>query len=160
MMFYGDFWPNEDVQAFLAYFEKDLTMWPLEPMESEKCQQFHNFLHSGWDAEEWYEEFENLAPEVLTSWATLHKHFCVKWLDASPNILLEIPEIRAPSTCIATITPKAIGRKDAPQLLPPPTVNLQPLNYTPIICKPNSITPNLTQTTYQQNEAWDSRDDH
>ena len=25
-------------------------------------------------------------------------------------------------------------------------MNLQPLNYTPIICKPDSITPNLTQT--------------
>ena len=115
-------------------------------MESEKCQQFHNFLRSGWDAEEWYKEFENSVPEVLTLWATLHKHFCVKWLDASPNILLKIPEIHAPSTCIATITPKAIGHEDAPQLLLPPTVNLQPLNYTPIICKPNSIMPNLTQT--------------
>ena len=106
------------MQAFLGYFEKDLIMWPLEPMESEKCQQFHNFLCPGWDTEEWYKEFENSVLEVLTMWATLHKHFCVKWLNASPNILLEIPEIHTPTTCIATIMPKAIGHKDTPQLLP------------------------------------------
>ena len=78
MMFYSNFRFDEDAQAFLAYFEKDLTTWLLGPMESKKYKQFHNFLHLGWDAEEWYEEFENSAPEVLTSWETLCKHFHVK----------------------------------------------------------------------------------
>ena len=57
-MFYSDFQFDEDEQAFLAYFEKDLTTWLLEPTESEKCEQFHNFLCLGWDAEQWYGEFE------------------------------------------------------------------------------------------------------
>ena len=85
-MFYGDFWCNEDPQTFL-------TSLP-ELTEAEKCYRFYLHCHSGWDAEEWYEEFENSSPEILTSWATLGKHFRIKWLNANPNILLGTPETK------------------------------------------------------------------
>ena len=143
-MFYNNFQPNEDRRAFLTYFETDLTMWPLEPMESKKCQQFHNFLHLGWDAEDWYEEFENLALEVLTSWESLCKHFCVKWLGANLKILLEILEIHAPTTCTAMMMPIAIGYEDTPQHFLSPTTSSQPSNDAPTIPKLNPILPKPT----------------
>ena len=87
-MFYGDFRPNEDPQNFLTHFETFLATIP-ELTESEKCDRFYLHCHSGWDAEEWYEIFENSSPEIIASWSTLRKHFHVKWLDANPNILLE-----------------------------------------------------------------------
>jgi len=87
-MFYGDFQDGEDAQTFLTHFEAFLTTLPTLT-ESEKCQRLYLHCHSGWDAEDWYEEFENSAPEILTSWVTLRKHFCVKWLGASPSTLLE-----------------------------------------------------------------------
>src|SRR6202047_4685827 len=102
LMFYGDFRNGEDAQTFLAHFEAFLTTLPA-PTESEKCYRFYLHCHSGWDSEEWYKEFENSSPEVLTSWTTLRKHFHIKWLDANPNILLEIPETKD-STIRATST--------------------------------------------------------
>src|ERR1700736_3278253 len=102
LMFYGDFRPNKDPQNFLTHFETFLATIP-ELTESEKCDRFYLHCHSGWDAEEWYEEFENSSPEVLTSWTTLCKRFRIKWLDANPNILLEIPETKD-STIRATST--------------------------------------------------------
>ena len=87
-MFYGYFRPNEDPQNFLTHFETFLATIP-ELTESEKCDRFYLHCHSGWDAEEWYENFENSSPEIIASWSTLRKHFHVKWLDANPNILLE-----------------------------------------------------------------------
>jgi len=87
-MFHGDFRDGEDAQTFLTHFEAFLTTLPTLT-ESEKCQRLYLHCHSGWDAEDWYEEFENSAPEILTSWVTLCKHFCVKWLGASLSTLLE-----------------------------------------------------------------------
>ena len=50
-----------------------------------------NYLYTNSQAEEWYEELKDLASEALKSWATLCKHFRVKWLGANPNILLKVP---------------------------------------------------------------------
>ena len=73
-----------------------------------------------------------------------NKHFCIKWLGAHLKILLEGPP---PSIYTATMTPTAIGCEDVSQPLLPLTIHLQPLNYAPIVPKPDPITPNSTQTT-------------
>ena len=58
----------------------------------------------GWDAEEWYEDFENSSPEVISSWSTLRKHFRIKWLGANPNVLLGITETKPATIGAATTT--------------------------------------------------------
>ena len=75
-------------------------------MEAEKCQTLSIHLYMNLHNDNWYNEFENLAPKVLTSWATLHKHFRVKWLGANPNILLEIPKNKPLAVSTATMTPR------------------------------------------------------
>ena len=40
------------------------------------------------------------SPEVVASWSTLALHFRVKWLGASPNILLEIPNKKLVTTTL------------------------------------------------------------
>ena len=105
MWFYGNFRPNEDARAFLAYIDTSLGE-DLHAMEAEKCEILTFYLPTYSHAEEWYEKFENSAPEVLTLWTTLHKHFCIKWLGASPNILLEIPENTPLAMSTATMTPR------------------------------------------------------
>ena len=71
--------------------------------ESQKCETLYNHLSSGWEANDWYEELESSAPEVLTSWSMLHNHFHVKWLGASPSTLLEIPKCNPSIINTATI---------------------------------------------------------
>ena len=104
MWFYGDFRPNEDAQTFLAFIERYLFENP-HLTEPQKCDTLYNHLRSGWEADNWYEELESSAPEVLTSWPTLRNHFRVKWLGASPSTLLEIPKCEPSIVCTATTTP-------------------------------------------------------
>jgi hypothetical protein len=66
--------------------------------ESEKCERFYLNCRSGFDAEDWYENLEQNSPAVTTSWPTLVLHFRVKWLQASPEILLEIPKTKPVTT--------------------------------------------------------------
>jgi len=101
-MFYGDYRRSENPRAFLYDFEEHLATLP-DVSESRKCEHFYLNCRSGFGAEEWYENFEQNSPSVITSWSTLRKHFCVKWLGASPNILLEIPNTKP----VATIHPSA-----------------------------------------------------
>ena len=96
MMFQGHFQPKKDARALLTYFKNDLTRLPVLLTEHEKCTHFSNYVYTNSYAEEWYEEFENSGPEILTLWMMLCKHFCVKWLGAPPSILLEILEINPP----------------------------------------------------------------
>jgi len=91
-MFWGDFRKGDNPRTFLRGFEDDLAELP-HLSETEKCYRFYNYCRSGSDAEYWYEELERNSPKVLTSWFTLANHFRVKWLNASPNLLLEIPKI-------------------------------------------------------------------
>ena len=104
MWFYGDFHPNKDARAFLAFIETYLTE-NLHLMESQKCETLYNHLYLGWEADDWYEELESSAPEVLTSWSMLHNHFHVKWLGASPSTLFKIPKCNPPIICTATTIP-------------------------------------------------------
>jgi hypothetical protein len=90
-MFYGDFRKGDNPRTFLRQFEEDLAELP-HLSETKKCYRFYNYCHSGSDAEYWYEELERNSPIVLTSWFTLANHFCVRWLNGSPNLLLEIPK--------------------------------------------------------------------
>ena len=76
----------------------------LHATEAEKCEILLFYLPTYSHAEEWYENFENSAPEVLTLWTTLRKHFCIKWL-GSPSILLEIPKNEPLAVSTATMTP-------------------------------------------------------
>ena len=104
MWFYSDFCPNEDARAFLAFIERYLFKNP-HLTEPQKCEALYNHLYSGWEVDNWYEELESSAPEVLTSWPMLHNHFRVKWLGASPSTLLEIPKCKPSIVCTATTTP-------------------------------------------------------
>ena len=79
----------------------------LDPSKSRKCEHFHLHCQSGFDAEEWYENFEQNTPSVITSWRTLCKHFCIKWVGPSTNILLKIVKekpVTSIQLCTATIT--------------------------------------------------------
>ena len=105
MWFYGDFRPNEDARTFLAFIERYLFENP-HLTEPQKCDTLYNHLRSGWEADNWYEELESSAPEVLTSWPTLRNHFRVKWLSASPSTLLQIPKCKPSIVCTATTTPR------------------------------------------------------
>ena len=111
--------------------------------QEEKCESLACHLGVGSIAERWYDELEILTPEITNLWATLRKHFCVKWLGAPPSILLEVPQ---PTFCTAMTMPTAIGRNDASRHSLPPTMNSQPHHYAPIIPKPHPITPNPIQT--------------
>jgi hypothetical protein len=105
-MFYGNYQRSENPQAFLYDFKEHLATLP-DVSESRKCKHFYLNCQSGFNAKEWYENFEQNSPSVITSWSTLHKHFCVKWLGASTDILLEIPKQKPVTTtqiCTATIT--------------------------------------------------------
>ena len=88
MLFHGDFSPNEDTQALLMHFKNDLARLPVLMTDPEKCVHFYNYVYMNSHAEEWYEEFGNSAPEGLTLWTTLCKHFCIKWLSAPLSTLL------------------------------------------------------------------------
>ena len=74
MWFYGNFFPNEDVRAFLAFIKMCIAKEP-HLTEAEKCKMLHIHLYMGQDANNWYYELETLSPEVLASWTTLH--FCI-----------------------------------------------------------------------------------
>src|ERR1700692_2480136 len=105
-MFYGDYRCSENPQAFLYDFKEHLATLP-DVSESRKCEHFYLNCRSGFDAKEWYENFKQNSPSVITLWSTLRKHFCIKWLGASTNILLEIPKQKPVTTtqiCTATIT--------------------------------------------------------
>ncbi|KIM89485.1 hypothetical protein PILCRDRAFT_2694 [Piloderma croceum F 1598] len=96
-MFYGDYRRSKNPWDFLYDFEEHLASLP-DLSESRKCEHFYLNCRSGFNAEEWYENFEQNSPSVITSWSTLRKHFCVKWLGASPTILLEIPNTKPVTT--------------------------------------------------------------
>ena len=148
MWFYGDFCPNEDARAFLAFIERYLFKNP-HLTEPQKCEALYTHLSSGWEADNWYEELKSSAPEVLTSWPTFCKHFCIKWLGTSPSILLKIPKIEPLTVSTATMTPRERAmhrRDDASRHLLPPTTNSQPLNNAPTSPKLDPIMPNTTQT--------------
>ena len=103
-MFYGDRQRSENPRDFLYHFEEHLASLP-NPSESRKCEHFYLHCRSGFNAEEWYENFEKNSPSIITSWSTLCKHFCVKWLGASTDILLEIPKekpVTSTQLCTAT----------------------------------------------------------
>ena len=104
MWFYSDFCPNKDAQAFLAFIERYLFENP-HLTEPQKCEALYNHLRLGWEVDNWYEELESSAPEVLTSWPTLCNHFCIKWLGTSPSTLLEIPKCEPSIVCTAMTTP-------------------------------------------------------
>ena len=78
----------------------------------------------------------------------LCKHFCIKWLGASPSILLEIPENKPLAVSTATMTPRehTTHGRDASRHLPPPTTSSQPLNNAPTSPKLDPIMPKTTQT--------------
>src|ERR1700729_4057150 len=92
-MFYGDNRRSENPRDFLCDFEEHLASLP-DVSESRKCEHFSLHCRSGFYAEEWYENFEQNSPSVITSWSTLRKHFCVKWLGAAPDLLLEKPKAK------------------------------------------------------------------
>ena len=92
-MFYGDNRRSENPRDFLCDFEEHLASLP-DVSESRKCEHFSLHCRSGFYAEEWYENFKQNSPSVITSWSTLRKHFCVKWLGAAPDLLLEIPKAK------------------------------------------------------------------
>jgi hypothetical protein len=110
-MFYGDCRRSENPRDFLYHFEEHLASLP-DPSESRKCEHFYLHCRSGFNAEEWYENFEQNSPSIITSWSTLRKHFCVKWLGASTDILPEIPKEKAVTStqlCTATITSREMN---------------------------------------------------
>jgi hypothetical protein len=91
-MFYGDYRHGEDPLAFLTYLETTLANLP-HLSEPEKCERFYLRCKSDSDAEDWYENLERNSPTVVASWPTLVLHFRVKWLKASPDLLLETDSI-------------------------------------------------------------------
>jgi hypothetical protein len=91
-MFYGDYRHGEDPLAFLTYLETTLANLP-HLSEPEKCKHFYLRCKSDSDAEDWYENLERTSPTVVASWPTLVLHFRVKWLKASPDLLLETDSI-------------------------------------------------------------------
>jgi hypothetical protein len=101
-MFHGDYRYGEDPLAFITNFETALAKLP-HLSESEKCERFYNHCKSDSDAEDWYENLEKNSPEVVASWSTLVLHFRVKWLGASPNVLLETTETK-PANVVAVPT--------------------------------------------------------
>ena len=107
-MFYGDFHHTKNPLTFLKMLEEALEAMP-HFSESKKCEYFYLHCRSGFNAKTWY---ENLAPSITTSWATLVLHFYVKWLRANPKVLLKVPEIPLPIFCTAMTTPTAIGTGD------------------------------------------------
>jgi hypothetical protein len=105
-LFYGDYRHSENPWDFLYHFEEHLASLP-DLLESKKCEHFYLHCRSGFNAEEWYENFEQNSPSIITSWSTLRKHFCIKWLGASTDLLLEIPKAKPVTTTqlgTATIT--------------------------------------------------------
>ena len=125
--FYGDLRPSEDARAFLVYIDTSMAEDP-HATEAETCEILSFYLPTYSHAEEWYEKFENSVPEVLTSWTTLRKHFCIKWLGTSPNILLKIPKNKPLAMSTATTTPheRAMHKhEDASHHSLPPTTNSQ-----------------------------------
>ena len=118
--------------------------------EEGKCESLACHLGAGSIAERWYDELEISAPKITNSWVTLRKHFCVKWLGASPKILLETPKINPSimNTATTTLCERATHKcDDASRHLLPPTTSSQPSVYAPTIPKPDPITPNPIQTT-------------
>ena len=110
-MFYGDRRRSENPRDFLYHFEEHLASLP-NTSESRKCEHFYLHCRSGFNAEEWYENFEQNSPSIITSWSTLRKHFCVKWLGASTDILLEIPKekpVTSTQLCTATNTSREMN---------------------------------------------------
>ena len=154
MMFQGDFWPNEDAWALLKYFENDIARLPVPLTEPKKCMHFSNYLYTNLQAEEWYEELKDSAPEALTSWATLCKHFHVEWLGAnlnmSPHPLFAQPQWHQQqldtTTCLITCShpPLPLNHLTMPQIRP---------NHA-------QDHPSHHQTTSQWQEAWDGHGDH
>ena len=110
-MFYGDYRRSENPQDFLYHFEEHLASLP-DLSESRKCEHFYLHCRSGFNAEEWYENFEQNSPSVIILWSTLRKHFCVKWLGASTDLLLEISKAKPVTTTqlgAATITSREMN---------------------------------------------------
>jgi len=139
-MFYGDYRRSENPQAFLYDFEEHLATLP-DVSESRKCEHFYLNCRSGFDAEEWYENFEQNSPSVITSWSTLRKHFCIKWLGASTDILLEIPKQKPVTTtqiCTATITSRETNTTTT-TAIPTPANTATPAIYETTTA--NNITP-------------------
>ena len=142
-IFYGDRRPNEDLRAFLTYLETRFACHT-NYTEEEKSESLACHLGAGSIAERWYDKLEISTPEITNSWATLHKHFCVKWLGASPNILLNIPENEPLAVSTATTTPReqvTLEHDDEPRHSLPPTTNSQPTDYAPVTPKhdPNAF---------------------
>ena len=90
-LFYGDYRYSDNPLAFLTRLETTLVNLP-HLSESEKCYRLFLNCKVDSDAEAWYENLESNSPAVVASWPTLVLHFRVKWLGASPNLLLEIPK--------------------------------------------------------------------
>jgi hypothetical protein len=89
--FYGDNRASENPRDFLKSIEALLSQSP-NTSDPEKCHYLYLQFKSGFDAEEWYENLESNFPTVVASWSTLVKHFRVKWLGGSPDLLLETPK--------------------------------------------------------------------
>ena len=105
-MFYSDCRHSKNPQDFLYHFEEHLASLP-DPSESRKCEHFYLHCQLGFNAKEWHENFEQNSPSIITLWSTLRKHFCIKWLGTSTDILLEILKekpVTSIQLCIATIT--------------------------------------------------------
>jgi hypothetical protein len=100
--FYGDYRHSDDPLALLTRLETTLANLP-HLSESEKCHRLFLNCKADSDAEDWYENLENNSPEVVASWSTLVLHFRVKWLGASPNVLLETTETK-PANVVAVPT--------------------------------------------------------
>jgi hypothetical protein len=72
-------------------------------IRSTVASPIYNHCKSDSDAEDWYENLEKNSPEVVASWSTLVLHFRVKWLGASPNVLLKTTETK-PADVVAVPT--------------------------------------------------------
>jgi hypothetical protein len=129
-IFYGDYRCSKNPQNFLYDFEEHLTSLP-DLTESRKCEHFYLNCRLGFNAEEWYENFEQNSLSVIALWSTLRKHFCVKWLGASSDSLLKIPEGKP-------VTMTQLGAA---------TITSHEMNTTTTIPTPNITTTNAIYKT-------------
>ena len=88
-MFFGDFHPTKKPLTFFTSLEEGLADQP-GLSDSKKREYFYLNCQSDFDAKAWY---ENLAPSIITLWSTLVLHFHMKWLQASPDLLLKKPSV-------------------------------------------------------------------
>ena len=98
MIFYGDFRHNEDMWKFLTYYKTELATFS-HLTGSQQCEHFNLYLHSSWDTKEWYEEFENFAPQgphlINNPMQTLLHHTQCTPINSPWNLQTQSPSLLA-----------------------------------------------------------------